>query len=381
MCARIMTLTRTLETGGVSSYIRNLSKYLSMLGNEICIISTDIRDKKYERSGVKIFVKRINKKQILDIIPLIFFTIPLSKRNKIEIFHANTPVSSLFAHLIKIRNRKMKIIRTVHGNWTNELKTRKNTRELYGGYLIQKILPKISKKIEKFELRRSDYIICVSEELKKYVKSMVHNKRISVISGGVDTDFFYPLKNKRELKKGFGLSNKKTILYVGLINKIKGIESLLKASKEIKDIDFETVIAGTGPDLQYYKKMKNEMNLNNVKFLGFVEDNKMNKLFNSADVFCLPSKWEGLPLTLLEAMSSGLVCIATDVGDIKKVIINNKNGFIVEKNNYNFFIKNLKKTILNSDNIKIKKEAIKTVKESYSYDIISRKINRIYREL
>ncbi len=375
-----MTLTRSLETGGVSSYIRNLSKHLSRFNNDIYIVSTDKKDTKYTNPNITVLIKETKKKTFLNALSFLFFLIKSSKNNKIELFHANTPLSCLFASVAKIGNKKMKIIRTVHGNWTNELKTRKNTRELYGGYIIQKLLPKISRNIEKFELRKSDYIICVSDELKEHVRLIAPEKRISVISGGVDTDVFYPLKNKNKIKKSFGFPNKKIILYVGLINRIKGIEFLLMASEDIKDIDFEVIVAGKGPDINYYKEMKRKMKTDNVKFLGFVKDEKMNKLFNSADVFCLPSKWEGLPLTLLEAMSSGIVCVATDVGDISKVI-NNRNGFIVQKNNYNIFLKTLKKAIINSNNLKIKKEARRTVVKDYSYYVISKKIDEVYKKI
>ena len=187
MCARIMTITRSLETGGVSSYIRDISKYLSKLENQVHIISADKNDIRHKKKNVKIHIIESNKKSFFNLLLFISLLTRISKKNKIEVFHANTPVSCLFAHIIKIRNRKIKIVRTVHGNWTNELKTRKNTRELYGGKTIQKILPLISKKIEKFELRRSNHIICVSNELKKYVRALAPNKRVSVISGGVDT--------------------------------------------------------------------------------------------------------------------------------------------------------------------------------------------------
>lgn len=170
-------------------------------------------------------------------------------------------------------------------------------------------------------LNSADKIIVLSEEWKAYFERLIDKNKIIVIGNGtkIPQNFTKDVSNK-------------DILYLGRINKEKGIYDLLDAISilEKKYSNLSVVIGGTGEE----KKVKSYILKKNIKteikLLGWIDNNKKSEELKKCSYFILPSYYEGLPMSLIEAMSFKCISIGTNVGGIPKVIDNNENGLIIE---------------------------------------------------
>ncbi|MCF6768118.1 glycosyltransferase family 4 protein [Thiotrichales bacterium 19S11-10] len=125
-------------------------------------------------------------------------------------------------------------------------------------------------------------------------------------------------------------SRKIQLLYVGWIIKEKGIEQLLKAINEINSDNIVLNIVGPSFDDDSAKLLEKIIKTKFVKYHGCITDLvELKKIFEKVDLFVFPSWAEGLPVSLIEAISQGLPCIATDVGGIPDVIKHQVNGLII----------------------------------------------------
>jgi 1,2-diacylglycerol 3-alpha-glucosyltransferase len=163
----------------------------------------------------------------------------------------------------------------------------------------------------------------------------VNREKIRYIPNGVNTELFKPSNNKKMLRKKFGIpENDLVILSIGRLTEAKQpfklIEVFSKIEKEMKDVTL--VIAGKGELLERTKEFAEEKKLKNVIFLGYVEHEKeAPDLYACSDYYIMASKYEGQPLTLLEAMASGLPCIVSDIPNLK-IVEEAKCGLIVDFN-------------------------------------------------
>ena len=205
--------------------------------------------------------------------------------------------------------------------------------------------------LEWIYLKRTRNLITVSNKFKDILyKNYKYSGKITSIHNGIDTkkyDF-----NNIDPSKAYELFptlegiNKPIILYAGRIITQKGIDDFIKSMKFIQasGYNFHYLIAGKG-DFHRLNKLitKNNLNRKNISYLGYVENQKLKYLYRLADIFVLPSYYENLPISLLEAMSMRCSCIATNVGAIDEVIDDNINGIIINPGDP----KNLAKTIIN----------------------------------
>jgi sugar transferase (PEP-CTERM/EpsH1 system associated) len=163
--------------------------------------------------------------------------------------------------------------------------------------------------------------VCVSEDSKKCSKTEgIAAKRLVVIRNGVDlTRFAYT-----------GPSYQRYALMVGRLVPEKNIESLLRSMQILTQElpEFRLIIAGDGPSRASLESMATDLQLGErVKFLGTVAD--IASLMSGASLFVLPSLTEGISLTLLEAMATGLPVVATAVGGNPEVVADRETGFLV----------------------------------------------------
>lgn len=124
------------------------------------------------------------------------------------------------------------------------------------------------------------------------------------------------------------------ILYLGVLIKRKGVSDLLYALKILKEnnrLDGKKIaIAGSGPEEIELKKICKQNELEKyVTFYGWVNDSEKKKLIKESQIFILPSYNEGLPISILEAISYGMPVVATDVGDISSAVNDGQNGYLI----------------------------------------------------
>ena len=240
--------------------------------------------------------------------------------------------------------------------------------------------------VGKQNLQDADRIIAVSGATKDYVLRLGANpKKVEVVHNGVDLEKFKPMTKKREeIRRKLGIpSDAVVVLTVRRLVYKNGVDTLIEganiAVKKNPRIVFLAV--GKGPDSESVKLRIHELGIDrNFKLAGFVSDEDLPIYYNAADIFVLPSKsGEGLPLVALEAMACALPVVATDVGGIKEILLE-EYGKLVPPNQPEL----LAKAILdfaNQDFSSRKKELRSMMEEKYSWDKNVERLVEIYEEL
>ena len=214
---------------------------------------------------------------------------------------------------------------------------------------------------------------------------------INLLEQGVKQENLYYIPNGVELKTDVELSlqtksNKKDnfeILFVGnfIQGSIKGLDLLINAIgvvfKTYQNIQLK--ILGKG-DASIYNKMIEDLGIkNNILFLG---SQNSYDYYKKSDIFVLPSRSEGMSNSLLEAMSLGLPCIATNVSGVSDIIDDGENGFIVEIEDYRGMADKIIKLIENEELLyKFKTNSIQKIKNKFSMEKIAEMYYKLYNSL
>lgn len=211
----------------------------------------------------------------------------------------------------------------------------------YYGYMIQRLNPKIyytiSSKIERYclnKINEETRLTAVSPQVYDELEEIgINQERITYIPNGVNTQRFRPTDNNKMLRKKFGIpEDSLIILSLGRLSEQKQPQKLIEVFSEIEKEgkDITLVIAGKGELLEKTKELAKQKNLRNVMFLGYVDHEKdASDLYACSDYYIMTSKYEGQPLTLLEAMSSGLPCVVSNIPNL--MIVKEANcGVIVD---------------------------------------------------
>ncbi|MEK6924313.1 MAG: glycosyltransferase family 4 protein, partial [Candidatus Micrarchaeota archaeon] len=182
-------------------------------------------------------------------------------------------------------------------------------------------------------LRKADYIISVSKWAAGDIGHYgIPRSKITVIRNGIDAKVFKPGSGK-SFRRKHGITGR-MLLFVGRVIRQKGLDYLVAAMPEIlcATPDTKLVIIGRGNRLEHVRKRVKKLGLeNNVVFPGFVNERELKAALRECDAFVLPSLWEVLPVSILEAMASGKPIVCTDAGGNRELVQNGFNGFVVPK--------------------------------------------------
>ncbi len=227
-----------------------------------------------------------------------------------------------------------------------------------------------------------DRVIAITPWEVDAIKKFSKEEKIKVIPNGMDKIFFKKIKNNKFKKKN-KIKEKNLVLFFGRLNPTKGPEKLAQAainiSKKRKDVAFVWV----GPDEGMAEEVKKLIApYKNMKYLGPLRGkDKIAEMYQSANVYVLPSYREGLPLTLFEAMASGLPIIASPVNGIPYEMSDGENGFFSEYGDLENLERNLLKII---DDKKLARKISKNNAEkskSYDWDKIYKRYMEEYENL
>jgi len=161
---------------------------------------------------------------------------------------------------------------------------------------------------------------------------------VSVVPCGVNMELFQPV-DKLTARKSLGLSGKKILLFVGRIDPLKGIEQLLRAIVYLQNINgLRLIVIGGDEDSQYeigrLQRLAGELSVQDVvDFRGLVKHDELLHYYSAADACIVPSYYESFGLVALEALACGTPVVATDVGDLKNIIRQGENGYVIADNN------------------------------------------------
>lgn len=210
---------------------------------------------------------------------------------KFDILHFHEPWVPMLARQLLAKSRSVNVA-TFHACMPHGVMTR----------TIEKVITPYTKSI----LKSFDVLTAVSDPAALYVRSLT-DAPVEIIPNGIDLEKYKPQKVVR--KK----SNPRTILFVGRLERRKGLKYLLDAFARLADESCELRIAGNGPDRQKLEDYAKKLSLHNVRFLGFVSETEKLRLLAEADVFCSPAIYgESFGIVLLEAMAAGVPVVAAN---------------------------------------------------------------------
>jgi glycosyltransferase involved in cell wall biosynthesis len=233
--------------------------------------------------------------------------------------------------------------------------------------------------------RTADRFVAVSEDLAGFLTQTVNIRRehIEIIHNGVDLAKFAPDPRERnKLRRGLGLSEDDVVvIVVAALFPGKGHDILLDALTELGTQGVKLLIAGDGDERGRLELRARTLGLGaEVSFLGQRSD--VPNLLRAADVFILPSYSEGLPLSVIEAMASGVPVVATRVGGIPELVIDGHNGVLVPPGSAKDIASALSRII--GDNVfaaRIVAAAKQAVREAFSLQQMRERYASLYRSL
>lgn len=226
-------------------------------------------------------------------------------------------------------------------------------------------------------LRMSDTVIAVSNAVAAHVQTLGSVSTIPrVVPNGVDPQKFVPDTTDPN-------NRGKQILFVGRLVRNKGPQVLIEALPQVLNAhpDATVEIVGTGPMADELKTRTEELGVDHaVHFQGYVDS--VAEAMRDSDVFCRPSFSEGMPLTLLEAMASGLPAIVTPVAGVSEVVTDSETGILVDRDNPQELAVALINILNNPDlAAKIGRQARAHVIENYEWKQRTKQILDIYEEI
>lgn len=201
-------------------------------------------------------------------------------------------------------------------------------------------------------------------------------ERSVLVDNGIELDRWHPGPRDHSPPR---------ILYVGLLTPRKGVLDLAKASKILRErgVAHELRMLGGTPDEGPAAEAEVRENLPEwADLLGRREPDDVPGVYSDADIFCLPSWWEAQPLSILEAMGSGLPVVASDVGDVGRLVEDGRTGFVVPVKDPERLADALEKLLADAGARRAMGDAgRKRAEEHFSAEVTARNLERIYREV
>jgi len=239
--------------------------------------------------------------------------------------------------------------------------------------------------IEKESAKDATLIVTVSKySSEKTVQFYnVEKTKIRVVPNGVDLERFKPRKSSKTVEHKIGADNKQCVLFVGRLVPRKGLHFLIEAAAYVVKKNKETkfVVVGDGPLRNHFVSCARKQGiLNNFVFLGEIPDEMLPTLYNSADLFVLPSTQEGQGLTLLEAQASGKPVVAFNVGAISETVLDRKTGLLTRPDSYELADAILKLLSNESMRKKMGHYGREFVSKNFSWDICAERMFQVYCE-
>lgn len=346
--------------GGVEIVVEELSTRMVKQNHKV-----DVYNRKNEESTLKEY-KGVNIKNIstIDIkgsdaiVYSILATLrAIVKRYDVIHYHAEGPCAMLW--LPKLLG--IKTVATIHGlDWQ---------RSKWGGLATRYI-----KFGEKMAAKHADEVIVLSENIKQYFKDE-YNREVVYIPNAVNKP---QIKEANVIQKQFNLKKDEYLLYLARIVPEKGVHYLIDAYKNL-DTNKKLVIAGDlSANTEYMLQIKELAKKDSrIILAGFVQGEILEELFSNAYVYILPSDVEGMPISLMEAMSYGNCCLSSNIDENTQIA--KGNSFYFEKSNVKSLQNMLEYLICNEDIVKENGEiSRKYILENYSWDSVVEETIKLY---
>lgn len=210
-------------------------------------------------------------------------------------------------------------------------------------------------------------------------KAKVPIRKVKIAPSGIN---FNPKILEEDIRHSFNIKNsEKMVLFIGLYNKRKGIDLIIKTAFLLKDENIKFVLIGDGPEKEKSIKIIANLGLSEkVNFIGKRFD--VHNFYNQSDIFFFPSRGEGLPGVLMEAMIYQVPIISNDISGVRDLVKHMENGFLCKQENILCYKKAIKR-LLEDDKLrkKFKENGINMIKSNYLWKKNLKNFELIYRQL
>lgn len=359
---------RLSREGGIEIVVKELCTRMAQQGHAITCynrlghhVSGIKYDEKIEYEGInQKYVPTIEKKG-LAAVSSSFFAALYSAFGKYNVVHIHAEGPAFFSWLPKLLGKR--VVVTVHGlDWQRE-----KWKSGFGSKFI--------KQGEKNAVKYADEIIVLSKGVQDYFRDQ-YGRETKFIPNGV---------NRPEIRKAelitdkFGLVKDSYILFLGRLVPEKGIRYLIEAFKNVKT-EKKLVIAGGSSDTDSFMTELKESakDDNRIIFTGFVQGQLLEELYSNAYIYTLPSDLEGMPLSLLEAMSYGNCCLVSDIPECAEVV--EDRALIFKKSDVDELREKLQDACDYPEKVQmLKKQAADFICKKYNWDDVVEETEKLYR--
>ena len=367
---------RTSACGGIEVHMESVVRHLLQKGVEVYLISRSVPGEKNVEHGINLHIYRVPciESRLLRTVSLNLFASILSifviVKHRVELLHANDFTSGFFGSILKILLRRPLLLSaptfgSLQPDWP---------------LFIRGILAVF----ERFSISNSDHIFLFSPEDVRLVKRRFPKVgRLELLGNAVDVDEFAVARPPKASEMPLVLSPEiKVVVFIGRLVKSKGLDSLISAFQQVcLSVPSALIIVGDGPEAEQLREQVKQRQLEDqVFFVGrrrYVRD-----YLQAADLFVLPSLYEGFPISLLEAMASSKAVVASKVGAISSVIKDGVNGILVEPGDVEQLSKAMRLLLTEPElRARIGRSALETVESRYSWAHLSDRIYLAYAEL
>ena len=227
----------------------------------------------------------------------------------------------------------------------------------------------------KMLLQMADVIIVLSEIEKDSLSKHSAQLDVRVLPNAI------PIEEIPQIER---TGNAKTIVFLGRLHESKGLNEIIKICTSLVDqrVDFRFACYGTGPQEKEFVSGMAAILGSKFHFGGVVTGPEKWQALANADIFLLPSKYEGLPISLLEAMAAGCVPVISATGSVPTVVEDGVNGFLINPDQISEIVEKLKILLSDESDLKwLSRNARSTVSERFDIDSYVEKLDGVYAEM
>lgn len=233
---------------------------------------------------------------------------------------------------------------------------------------------KLMKPVIRWALESADAVVCLSEMWKNYYSSTFKLKRLVIINNVIETPLI-----KEHVQNGT-----LNLLFLGHITEKKGVFDLLKVLASNRD-QFQHKVKVTFGGIGEVERLEKEISDNqfngDVKFAGWVNGHKKAELLNDCDVYVLPSYFEALPISILEAMSYGKPVISTEIGGIPEIVKPGVNGWLFKPGDQQALGSIISEAMTDKARLKQYGNNSLSISKSYTPESVFQSLNDLYQQV
>lgn len=370
---KVLHVIDHLGLGGAQSFLRDLvlSQHESgLVRPTVCCLTEPTRSSQtFRHHGVPILHLNVNRRNYVQIANIPWRLLRIMKKQRYDLVHTHLFVSGVFGRLSAL---VAGVPTVVH--------EQRNETEVVG---------KLGRWIDHILGAKTAAVICVSESTKDFNVNIkgIRRESIWVIPNGINTQLFYSARSQAEHRADLdffktSLDNR-IVIGVGRLEPEKRFDIFLEAAKVISgrmpNVGF--IIVGEGSERGELEMLAKRLGIDaSVKFVGARSD--VHSLLRSSDVFLLTSDFEGLPLSLLEALAMEVPAVATNVDGTSEVLGEGIGGIVVPRRDPSAVADEVMNLLLDEEQRRnLGRQGRELIEQKYAISLVRERIDDVYRDV